>query len=100
MADLTTSVDVDALLACANNAAMLATLGLVIGTNVQAYDADLMTWAGITPGTGVGTALAVNVGSAGALLINGGTGAFSSMTVTGPTISPETTLALTSSIYS
>lgn len=43
-------------------------LGLVIGTNVQAYDPDLTTWAGITPGTGVGTALAVNVGSAGAFL--------------------------------
>lgn len=47
-------------------------LGLVIGTNVQAYDADLTTWAGITPGTGVGTALAVNVGTAGAFVVNGG----------------------------
>lgn len=47
-------------------------LGLVIGTNVQAYDADLTTWAGITPGTGVGTALAVNVGTAGAVVVNGG----------------------------
>lgn len=34
------------------------TLGLVIGTNVQAYDADLDTWATITPATGVGTFLA------------------------------------------
>jgi hypothetical protein len=35
-------------------------LGLVIGTNVQAFDADLTTWAGITPGTNVGTNLAKN----------------------------------------
>lgn len=47
-------------------------LGLAIGTNVQAYDADLTTWAGITPGTGIGTALAVNVGTDGAPVIKGG----------------------------
>jgi hypothetical protein len=47
-------------------------LGLAIGVNVQAYDADLTTWAGITPGTGVGTALATNVGSAGAFVTFGG----------------------------
>lgn len=47
-------------------------LALVVGTNVQAYDADLTTWAGVTPGTGIATALAVNVGSAGAPVINGG----------------------------
>jgi len=33
-------------------------LSLTIGTDVQAFDADLTTWAGITPGTGVGTFLA------------------------------------------
>lgn len=36
---------------------MRTTLGLVIGTNVQAWDTDLDTWATITPATGVGTFL-------------------------------------------
>src|SRR5574343_1046940 len=40
-------------------------LGLEIGVDVQAYDADLDTWAGVTPGADVGTALAVAAGSAG-----------------------------------
>jgi hypothetical protein len=69
-----------------------ATLGLVIGTNVQAYDADLTTWAGITPGTGVGTALAVNTGTAGAFVVNGGAlGTPSSGTLTNATGLPLTT---------
>lgn len=38
--------------------AVRTALGLVIGTNVQAYDADLTTWAGITPGANVGAFLA------------------------------------------
>lgn len=38
----------------------------------QDADSDLDTWAGITPGTGVATALAVNVGTAGAFVTNGG----------------------------
>lgn len=68
------------------------TLGLVIGTNVQAYDADLTTWSGITPGTGVGTALAVNVGSAGAFVtFNGALGSPSSGTLTNCTGLPLTT---------
>lgn len=43
-----------------------------LGVTLQAYDADLTTWAGVTPGTGVATALAVNVGTAGSPVINGG----------------------------
>jgi len=38
-------------------------LGLLIGTNTQAYDADLTTWAGITPGTNVGTFIATPTAS-------------------------------------
>ena len=61
-------------------------LGVAIGTNVQAYDANLTTWAGITPGTGVATALAVNVGSAGAFTtFNGAGGTPSSLTLTNAT---------------
>lgn len=93
MADLIISSDMDAFLATANDAAARAELGLAIGTNVQAYDADLTTWAGITPGTGVGTALAVNVGSAGApVLFNGAGGTPSSLTLTNATGLPASSL--------
>lgn len=40
-----------------------SSIGLAIGTDIQAYDADLTTWAGITPGTGVGTFLATPSGA-------------------------------------
>lgn len=55
-------------------------------------DADLATWATITPGTGVGTALGTNVGTAGAVVTNGGAlGTPSSGTLTNATGLPLTT---------
>lgn len=70
-------------LATAIDASGNLTCGYAIGTDVQAFDADLTTWAGVTPGTGVATALAVNVGSAGApVLFDGALGTPSSGTVT------------------
>jgi hypothetical protein len=67
MPDLTVSVDVDAFLAAANDAAARGELALT-------------SLALVTPGTGVNTALALNVGSAGAFLtLNGAGGTPSSM---------------------
>lgn len=51
----------------ADAAAARSTLGLVIGTNVQAYDADLTTWAGITPSASAVSGLPL-VTAAGAAL--------------------------------
>jgi hypothetical protein len=77
------SANIVSLLGAADYSAMRTQLSLVPGTNVQAYDADLTTWAGVTPGTGIATALAVNVGSAGApVIFNGALGTPSSGTAT------------------
>lgn len=60
-----------------------------LGVTLQAYDADLVTWAGVTPGAGVATALAVAIGSAGAPIVNGGVlGTPSSGTLTNCTSLP------------
>lgn len=55
--EVSSSSNVFSILGAADYAAIRTLLGLVIGTNVQAYDADLTTWAGKTApsGTVVGT---------------------------------------------
>lgn len=55
--EITGSANVFSFLQAADYAAMRTLLGLVIGTNVQAYDADLDNWAGKTApsGTVLGT---------------------------------------------
>ena len=60
------------------SAATLRTdLGLVVGTNVQAFDADLTTWSGVTPTAGIQTWLATpnSANLRGALTDENGTGA-------------------------
>ena len=54
-----------------------------IGVSVQAYDADLTTWAGITPAAGVGTALAIAPNAAGGFLTYGNGAVWVSATASG-----------------
>lgn len=73
-------------------------LQTALGTK-QASDADLATWAGVTPGTGVAAALAINIGSAGApVLFNGAGGTPSSLTGTNITGIPPAGVTGTAAI--
>lgn len=71
----------------ADAATAQSTLGLAIGTNVQAYDADLTTWAGITPGANVGTFLGTPSSANFATMCTDETGSGSVVLGTNPTIS-------------
>lgn len=53
----TISSNVESILGAADYAAIKVLLGLVIGTNVQAYNANLTTYAGIAPSANVQTLL-------------------------------------------
>lgn len=58
MPNLTTAAAIDLFMTSATQGAARTNLALIIGTDVQPFDADLSLWAAITPGTGVGTMLA------------------------------------------
>jgi len=49
--------------------AVVPLLAADIGVSIQAYDADLDTWSGVTPGTGVAAAAAVSASAVGGLPI-------------------------------
>lgn len=57
-----------------------------IGVSVQAYDADLTTWAGITPGANVGTFLATPSSANLAAAVTNETGSGSLVFATSPTL--------------
>lgn len=65
-------------------------LGLVIGTDVQAYDADLASWAGITRASGFDTFVATPSSANLASLVTDETGSGSLVFATSPTMSGVT----------
>ena len=63
-----------------------ATLGLVIGTDVQAFDSDLTTWAAVTPATGITSFLATPSSANLAAAVTDETGSGSLVFATSPTL--------------
>lgn len=63
-----------------------ALVASAIGTTVQAYDADLTTWAGITPGANVGAFLATPTSANLATAVTDETGSGSLVFATSPTL--------------
>ncbi len=91
---LTVSANMDTFLTAANYAAMRTQLSLVVGTNVQAYDADLTAYAGITPAANTQSLLgAANYAAMRALLdLEAGTdfNAYDADLATWATVTPGT----------
>lgn len=63
-----------------------ARITAAVGVSVQAYDADLTTWAGITPATGVGTFLATPTSANLRAALTDETGTGAAVFATSPTL--------------
>lgn len=63
-----------------------ARLAAAVGVSVQAYDADLTTWAGITPAAGIGTFLATPTSANLAAAVTNETGSGALVFATSPTL--------------
>jgi hypothetical protein len=86
------AANVVTLLGAADYSAMRTQLGLVIGTNVQAWDADLDSWASVTRASGFDTFAATPSSANLKSLVTDETGSGALVFGTSPTISTALTL--------